>query len=281
MKNLKALLLIFAVMATFKSMSQNVLDGVYAKEHFQTRKYIPYPFLREADVMWAKRVWRKIDLREKINHPLYFPTEEIKDRKSMMQVILQSVSEGAITAYGNAAFDDEFQEPMTVQEIKDILVKKDTIYVPNADNPDVMEAKYIEKKLDASSIKTYLVKEDWFFDKQRSVMEVRIIGICPIREKFDDATGEYRGDEALFWFYFPEARPIFAKNEVYNPTNDSERRTLEDIFMKRKFSSYIYKWSNTFNRQISDYKTNTMDQLLEAEQIKEQIFNMEHDVWNY
>jgi gliding motility associated protien GldN len=281
MKTTKLLLAAILFIAVSQSFAQNVLDGVYTKEHFQTKKYIPYPFLREADVMWAKRVWRKIDLREKMNHPLYFPTEEIKDRKSMMQVIVQAVSEGAITAYGNAAFDDEFQEPMTVQEIKDMLVKKDTIYVPNADNPDVMEAKYIEKKLDPSAIKTYLVKEDWFFDKQRSVLEVRIIGICPIREKFDDNTGEYRGDEALFWLYFPEMRPILAKNEVYNPINDSERRTLEDVFMKRKFASYIYKWSNTFNRTIADYKTNTMDQLLEAEQIKEQIFNFEHDVWNY
>ncbi len=281
MKNLKIVLLVCIVLIAGKSMSQNVLDGNYIKENSISRKYIPYPFLREADVMWSKRVWRKIDLREKVNHPLYFPTEPIKDRKSMMQVILQSVSEGSLTAYGNAAFDDEFQAPMTVQEIKDLLSHNDTIYVPNADNPDVMEPKVVPKNLDPSSVKTFLVKEDWFFDKQRSVMEVRIIGICPIREKFDDATGEYRGDEALFWFYFPEARPIFAKNEVYNPTNDSERRTLEDIFMKRKFSSYIYKWSNTFNRQISDYKTNTMDQLLEAEQIKEQIFNMEHDVWNY
>ena len=125
MKNLKALLLICIVFVTSKSMSQNVLDGSYVKENSISRKYIPYPFLREADVMWAKRVWRKIDLREKINHPLYFPIEEIKDRKSMMQVIIQSVSEGSLTAYNNAAFDDEFQAPMTVQEIKDMLVKKD------------------------------------------------------------------------------------------------------------------------------------------------------------
>lgn len=281
MRTSKSLLLIFILLIAVQAIGQNVLDGAYAKEHFQERKYIPYPHLREADVMWDKRVWRKIDLREKMNHPLYFPTEEIKDRKSMMQVIVQSINEGSLTAYGNAAFDDEFQEPMTAQEVKDMLVKMDTVYVPNADNPDVQDEKIIEVKLDPSSIKTYLVKEDWFFDKQRSALEVRIIGICPIREKFDPESGEYRGDEALFWFYFPEARPIFAKNEVYNPNNDSERRTIEDIFMKRKFASYIYKWSNTYNRNISDYKSNTMDQLLEAEQIKEQIFNIEHDVWNF
>ena len=51
--------------------AQNVLDGAYIKEHTLTRKVVPYPHLREADVMWNKRIWQVIDLREKINHPLY------------------------------------------------------------------------------------------------------------------------------------------------------------------------------------------------------------------
>jgi gliding motility associated protien GldN len=280
MRKLRYVIFIFYFLVALPSMAQ-VMGGIYIKENSSYRKYIPYPYLREADVMWSKRVWRKIDLREKMNHPLYFPVEEIKDRKSLMQVIIQSLKTGDLTAYGNAAFDDEFQEPMTRDEINTLLLKKDTVYVPDADNPEIMIETVIPRPLYPSTIKSYLVKEDWFFDKQRSVMEVRIIGICPIREKFDENTGEYRGDEALFWIYFPEARPIFAKEEVFNPYNDAERRTMEDIFMKRKFSSYIYKWSNTFDRKIMEYKSNTMDQLLEAEQIKENIFMMEHDVWNY
>ena len=60
---------------------QEVLDGIYVKEHHPAKRVIPYTPLREADVMWLKRIWRVLDLREKINHPLYYPVEKIIDNK--------------------------------------------------------------------------------------------------------------------------------------------------------------------------------------------------------
>jgi hypothetical protein len=47
------------------SLQSNVLDGVYIQEHIPTKRVVQYTHLREADVMWAKRVWRVIDLTEK------------------------------------------------------------------------------------------------------------------------------------------------------------------------------------------------------------------------
>jgi len=48
----------------------------------------------------------------------------------------------------------------------------------------------------------------------------------------------------------------------------------------RKFSSYIFKESNVFDRRIQDYATG-IDLLLEGEKIKADIFNKEHDMWTY
>jgi hypothetical protein len=64
------------------------------------------------------------------------------------------------------------------------------------------------------NVKKYRIKEEWFFDKQRSVMEVRIIGICPVMDRFTE-DGIYDGQVSLFWVYFPEARKILSKAEVY------------------------------------------------------------------
>jgi gliding motility associated protien GldN len=258
--------------------AQNVLDGVYVKEHYPTRKVVPYTHLREADVMWATRIWRKLDLREKINHPLYYPTERIKDRRSLTQVIVEAVQEGSLTAYD--VMDDEFTLTLTKAEIEKKLMRIDTEYIENPDPPYDLQMTIIEEPFQPKTVKEYRLKEDWFFDKQRSVLDVRIIGICPVQDNIDPLTGEVRGSTPMFWIYFPEARNIFASAEVFNRSNDAERRTLEDIFWKRMFGSYVYKEKNVHDRLIQDYKQG-IDQLLEAEKIKQEIFYLEHDLWDY
>jgi gliding motility associated protien GldN len=259
--------------------AQNVLDGVYVKEHYPTRKVVPYTHLREADVMWATRIWRKLDLREKINHPLYYPTEAIKNRRSLAQVIVEAVQEGSLTAYD--PLDDEFTITLTKAEIERKLSYVDTQYIESPDAPYDLVMTVIPEEFDPSTVKEFRVKEDWFFDRQRSVLDVRIIGIQPVAEKIDKTTGEVRGTEPMFWVYFPEARNIFASAEVFNRQNDAERKTMEDIFWKRMFGSYIYKEKNVYDRSIGEYMLNGLDQLLEAERIKENIFILEHDLWEY
>ena len=109
--------------------------------------------------------------------------------------------------------------------------------------------------------------------------------MCPIMEevKYDMRTGDTLGFRVkkLFWVYYPEARTWLSRYEVFNPNNDAERRSFDDMFFKRRFASYIEKESNVYNdRRIPQYKKG-LDALLEAEKIKMAIFRMEHDLWEY
>lgn len=257
-------------------------DGVYTKENTRTRRAIPYPHLREADVMWSKRVWRVIDLREKMNHTLYYPDAPILDRKSLFDVIKDAaLKDGTVTLFDQAAVDDEFRYDMTKTEIEAKLVKWDsTAQTEDPNNPGVMLNAPVKNEITSANVWKYWLKEDWFFDRQRSVMDVRIIGICPLIEKQSETGERLGGDVALFWVYFPEARPVFANQEVFMRHNDAERRTLEDIFWKRMFSSYVRKESNVYNRIIQDYKIG-LDVLLEADRVKNDIFTYEHDLWHF
>jgi gliding motility associated protien GldN len=263
-------------------IGQNVLDGIYQPEHTLERRVIPYSPLREADVMWLKRVWRRIDLREKINHPFYFPEKPEQGRKSLFDVIKESIlNDGTLTAYdpGPLGDDDMFTKRMTPDEVRSLLSKVDTVYSENLLTGE-MEQQLVPMDVKSTDVKWYEIKEEWFFDRQRSVMEVRIIGISPMLAKKDELTGEFRGLKKLFWIYYPEARYVFVKAEVFNRGNDVERRTYEDIFWKRQFGSYIVKKSNVYNRTIDQYKKG-LDALLEAEELKKEIFEMEHDLWSY
>lgn len=253
-----------------------VLDKPWVKENTPTRRVVPYTHVREQDVMWHRRIWREIDLREKINHPLYYPITPIQDRKSLFDVIKESVLAGELTAYDTQ--DDEFTVRLTPSEAMSKMGDSSTIYVEDEfGDPTVPQIIYNE--LTSQDVIKYHLKEDWFFDRERSIMDVRIMGICPLKSEMDEL-GNYKGLKPVFWIYFPEARYVFANYDVFNRQNDAERRTFEDIFWKRMFNSYIFKRSNVYDRKLANYKRG-IDLLLEAEELKEEIFNMEHDVWHF
>ncbi len=285
MKNAALLFVAFFIGFGFfieKATAQTVLDGAYIREHTKTKKIIQYPHLREADVMWSTRVWRAIDLKQKINHPLFFPHREINNRKSLFQVIRDAlIVDGSITAYDpGVTLDDEFNVPMLISEVEQILSSTDTMFVDDPDNMNEQIMVVQPNDITPDQIERYLIKEDWYFDKQRSEMYVRIIGLSPQIPALTadgERTGAYR---TLFWLYFPECRYVFSEWDVYNRLNDAERRSFDDIFVKRQFASYIYKEQNVYDRSIVEYATG-IDALLESERIREEIFLLEHDLWSF
>jgi len=247
LKRIHSILLVTAVIFSCSSMSaQYVLDGAYVPEHIKERKVVPYPSLRQADVMWEKRIWQIIDMREKSNHPLYYPIERLQNRKSLFDVVRYGLAEEkSITAYstGPLGQDDEFKTPLMVNEVEAMFSSIDTSMTEDLETG---EFKQVIQQIDieSSDIKQFKLKESWVFDRQRSERYVRIIGLAPRQE--------VKGED----------------------------RSFDDLFMKRTFSSYVVRESNPANRDISEY-TSGIDHLLESERIKEDMMEMEHDLWSY
>ncbi|MEE4198473.1 MAG: gliding motility protein GldN [Bacteroidales bacterium] len=259
------------------AQEETVNDGVYVKENIPGKKPIPYRQLREADIMWSKKIWQVIDCREKMNHPLYFPLEgEVDDRRSLMNLFMYGIRNEGLIVYK----DDQFQEIMTLDEV---LEKLDALpKTQQVTNPETgeLEERVIEGRINYDEISQYEIKEQWYFDKQHSTMRVRILGICPIRRYVDPETEQAR-KERTFWVYFPAARHLMANQEVFNRHNDAQRISFDDLFFQRRFNSYIIAESNVYdNRPISTYMQG-VNNLLEAEKIKQELFEIEHDLWEY
>ncbi len=254
-------------------------DAIWGSSEQLDRKPVPYVNVREADMMWSTRIWRIIDLREKINLDFYYPVQQNQNRISLFQLLKNLLLLGKIRAFefNPVDLDDSYKLLLTKPEIETQLFSIDTVQDQDGNMVPV------KNEVEPASIKGYTLKEDWFFDKQRSSLNARILFICPLTENINKNTGkvdENVAPSSLFWLYFPDIRPYTVKTPVFNSKNNAKPPSIDDLFWKRRFSSYIIQQNNVFDRSISAYMKG-LNAILESEKIHDKVAAIEHDMWQY
>jgi gliding motility associated protien GldN len=275
--NKKIITGVFALIICGMAYGQSFKD-IYEKSIADNAKVI-YPHLREADVVWSKKIWRIIDLREKMNQSLYYPTKPMADgRSNLMGILLAEIKAGNLSAFDIA----DMNVNVTYADIEKVL-EAGPKEVPQLDlDGNVIGNTTIDIPIEDKliNIKQFMVYEEWFFDKKHSTLGVRIIGLMPISIAMNDQTNRL-GKTRLFWIRYEDFRDAFAKHEVFNQFNDAQRMSFDDLFMQRRFSSTIVAESNVFDdRFILEYMVGK-DVIFEAERIKTMLQNFEHDLWEY
>jgi len=253
------------------------LDGYYKKADIMNARVTPYPSLREADVAYSKRVWREIDVREKMNQYLASPKQRLID------ILMTAIANGELTAYDptpdpkNDPDGDSFAHPLTPDQARSKMADSTVVDKFDKDGNKINSV-LTAGEFNPDSVVKFRIKEDWIFDRQRSVFEPRIIGIAPmIKPKAGSLDIDY---QPAFWIYFPDARPILATKEVMNKNSDATGLSFDDAFVKRIFASYIVKVSNDKDERIKDYAQG-IDKLYESERIKKSLMDWELNLWQY
>lgn len=260
---------------------------------------IPYAPIRQADVMYYYTIWRTIDLREKVNHPLYFPTEVRGTWKSLAQTIFDAIdmdnpdrTDDVLPVYS----DDMCTMPTPRGELKGNLANTYNIDDIDVESGEVIGTKSVEVPFEPKDIISYNIKEVWYFDKQTSTFKTQIVTIEPILEyvrqntssNFDeDGQDEESVSDAptkkrVGFIYYNELRPFLARQEVYNVKNNAQRLSFDDLLTwKREFASLIYKQANVYDREIQEYIANSRDQRIESEKITNELRTFESDLWEF
>ncbi|OOQ60573.1 gliding motility protein GldN [Mucilaginibacter pedocola] len=255
------------------------MDGYYRKNNItNSTKTTPYASAREADVIFAKRVWREIDVREKMNQYLASP------KRRLMDVLLAAVEARDIIAYDPTPSKDDpngdgFTKRLTVEQALSRLADSTVVDIFDKKTGEKKGSKVVAGDFNPDNVLKFRIKEDWLYDKQRGIFEPRIVGLAPLIQV--KAAGISNTEfQPAFWIYFPEARSILATREAMNRSNDATALSFDDVFMKRIFTSYIIKQSNDRDERIRDYAKG-IDKLYEAERQKANLRGWELGLWQY
>ncbi|MFN3137676.1 MAG: gliding motility protein GldN [Allomuricauda sp.] len=251
---------------------------------------LEYGYVDDRDILWSKTVWEIIDLDERVNFPLYYPTDTIgigADRRSLYHVLMKNIRNGNLT---EVYADSYFTEKRKLEDLAATLSKVDTtdLGYEQVNAGEQVSPEFINKRdLTAADIEEYRIKGIWYFDKRQGELKYRLLGIAPVAPDVnfidDESIDPGENKVELFWVWYPAARKILHDAKVYNQRNSARPISFDMLLNARRFNGVIYKEENVHeDREISDYIfDNALFQLLEAQRIKEGIRDREQDMWAY
>ena len=268
---------------------ENNLSNFYERKITTTRKALPYPSLRESDVIWETCIWRTIDFREKFNQFFYFPKGEDslnnnQGRINLAYLIYRSAANGEFEIFE----DDELKTPVDWDNMYKKLNKADsTTTDPIYDEyGEIVEEGHDTVKYKSFTSDDYYqihLKEWWYIDSKDTRMKERIVALALVDENCREVDGDMECTPTIrFWIPMNDmrVRNIFARTNAYDLYNNNAERSYDEIFISRYFDSFVTRETNTHNRAIHDYLTGE-DSQLEAQSIEERIFDIESDMWEY
>lgn len=251
---------------------------------------LKYGYVDDRDILWSKTVWEIVDLDERVNFPLYYPTDTIgigADRRSLYHVLMKNIKNGNLT---EVYTDSYFTEKRKFEDLTATLSKVDTtdLGYEQLNAGEQISAEFINQRdLSAADIEEYRIKGIWYFDKRQGELKYRLLGIAPVAPDVnfidDESVDPGENKVELFWVWYPAARQILHDAKVYNQRNSARPISYDMLLNARRFNGVIYKEDNVHgDREIDDYIfDNALFQLLEAKRIKEVIRDREQDMWAY
>lgn len=261
----------------------------------------------ESSIHYKARLWRRMDLNEKINQPFFSVNNEIS------KFILDWVKAGVLTPYANDSLvtkltADQFQDNLKMEEQSEESALSDAEKAagfgaegatPKAASgtddgwgggakpagapiKDAFEAKpasaavsyYFPKELSILEI-----REDAVIDRRRSRLYFDIQSITLIIPASKTKAGF---DKSVASFRYKDLYKLFRSNPNciwYNSENETQHKNMADAFDLRMFQARIIKKGNVENKFLTDLYGGEKEGLMMSQLLEYKLLEMEHDLW--
>ncbi len=243
------------------AVRQYAMDTVYSVKR-----------IREDDKMYQISVWRRIDLREKYNLPLY-GSGDTKEN-GIINHIYKAVMENAIEIFE----DENFTKPLSISEF-------DSAFNYTSGGEQILSVRDLYH-LD--------FKEDFVFDRQHSQFkfDIKYIKLVMPKETNLESGGLGISQKDIGYIRYkdfinhfsnhPEARWI-------NFKNISKSITYNEAFESRLFRSVVTKYTNEWDKTILDLVVSNniaadkqkMQEYLDALAFEYNLLEFENSVWEW
>lgn len=285
-------ILLVLLIAVLPTVAQNddapTADDFYISTLEHQQRPMPFPHLRESDVVWSTMLWKTIDLNELFNQFIYYPIEnpDPSGKKSLAYLFWDAVASGEIPIFE----DDELTIPIDNLQFVARYTKPDTILLEigyDDDDNELYQTIIRPHEFDGAEIYQYSLREAWFIGRQDTRMDSRRLSIAPLKQsyhKFANTEEEiYLGRLPLFWVPMqnPAVRRLLARYTAYIHDNNLVGQPSWDwIFLNQRYNAFITRESNIYSRAINHYLTGE-DAIEQADLIEDKLYDIENDIWDY
>lgn len=226
--------------------------------------------IREDDKMFQISVWRRIDLREKYNVPLY-GSGDAKEN-GLINHIYKGVKQNSLEVFA----DENFTKPMSIAQFDSTFWKTDF-----QDSIFVKQLYFLD------------FKEDFVFDRHHSQFkfDIKFIQLVMPAETNADPNSGVGFQKTIGFIRYKDFINYFAKHpdaRWLNFQNISKSLTYSEAFESRLFRSVVTRYTNQEEALIIDLvNKNTpadrrkMQAYLDALAFEYQLLEFENSVWEW
>lgn len=229
---------------------------------------------------WVREIYRELDLTKGTNAALYHPVTPSGDRMNLYTLIFKLMANGELDVYQFNEGQDSFTEDLKMKP-EDMFERLEIPFTKEGDR-----LVYDDYSIPSNEALGYYVKEAWYFDQSNSVMDVKIVAICPVL--YRDALGDYglnftSGDairEPQFWIPYENIRPYAARMPIMtSDLNNALNKTVDDYFRLRLYDGEIYKTTNMANKVFLELYKTPEEIKVAQEKVEQQLVDFKKGLW--